>query len=366
MKLEALYKRSTTGKISFWEIEVEENKFRTISGFTDGLKVTSEWTICEKKTYCTAEEQALKQAKAIHKKKIELGAFENIEKIDDPILFKPMLANDYDDYKDKVKFPIASQPKLDGVRCICTSKGMFSRNGKEIISALHITNSLKPLFDLYPDLILDGELYCDKLSNDFNKIISCVRKTKPTQEDLDESEKFIEYWVYDCPNWDNLDHTFIERYEALIKELSISQYKFIKIVPVFPLSNAQEVPKQFHQYIGEGYEGQMLRVMDSLYENKRSKSLLKHKEFQTEEFIILSVTEGIGKLQNKAGTVQIKTKDGIEVDVTINGTHEFLADLWVRKDELIGREATVRYFGYTTDKSLRFPKVIDIDRWKFE
>jgi ATP-dependent DNA ligase len=121
----------------------------------------------------------------------------------------------------------------------------------------------------------------------------------------------------------------------------------------------------YFDYVAAGYEGQMLRL-DLPYENKRSKSLLKHKEFQTEEFSILSVTEGIGKLQNKVGTVQIKTKDGIGVDVTVNGPHEFLADLWNRKDELVGKEATVRYFGYTNDGSLRFPKVIDISRWDYE
>ena len=54
MKLKPLYKRSTTGKISFWQIEIEENKFRTESGFTDGQKVINEWTICEGKSYNTS------------------------------------------------------------------------------------------------------------------------------------------------------------------------------------------------------------------------------------------------------------------------------------------------------------------------
>ncbi len=60
--MKTLYKRSTTGKISEWSIEVEANKFRTISGFTDGLKITSDWTVCEGKSYNSSNEQALKQA----------------------------------------------------------------------------------------------------------------------------------------------------------------------------------------------------------------------------------------------------------------------------------------------------------------
>jgi len=79
--LNTLYKRSTTGKVTQWTIEVENNCYRTISGYTDGIKTTSEWTCCEAKSYCTAEEQALKEAQAIHRKRIELGSFENINDI---------------------------------------------------------------------------------------------------------------------------------------------------------------------------------------------------------------------------------------------------------------------------------------------
>jgi DNA ligase-1 len=360
MELKKLYKRSTTGKISEWQIFVEGDKFYTVSGFSDGLKITSDKTLCESKSYCTAAEQAIKQATAIHKKKMELGAFENVKDIDKPILFKPMLAHDYDDYKDKIKFPLATQPKLDGVRCIIKLDGMWSRNGKEIISAPHIFKSLKPLFELDPDLIFDGELYTDKLADDFNKIISCVRKTKPTQEDLEESEKWIEYHIYDLPSCDDV---FKNRFKTL-STLDLPENCII--VPTEQIDNINDLMAYYEDYMHGGYEGQILRVLDSLYENKRSKSLLKHKSFQTEEFIILSVKEGIGKLQNKVGTVQIKTNDGVEVDVTVNGTHDFLADLWKRQDELIGKEATIRYFGYTPDGSLRFPKVIDISRWDYE
>lgn len=360
MTLNPLYKRSTTGKISYWKIEVEDNKFRTISGFTDGLKVTSEWTICEGKSYNTSEEQALKQAKAIHKKKVELGAFENIDDIDNPILFKPMLANKFEDYEDKIKYPIYSQPKLDGVRCIINSSGMWSRTGKAIISAQHIFDSLKEIFDKYPDLILDGELYCDKLSNDFNKIISCVRKTKPTKEDLEESAKYIEYWVYDIPSSDEI---FTERY-FLYKDMDLPSC-CVKVLTESVYSE-KELFDLYKIYIEKGFEGQMLRVGNSFYENKRSKSLLKHKDFKSEEFIIISVNEGIGKLANKVGTLTIVTDEGVKVDCAVNGTHEFLEDLWNRKDEILNREATVRYFNKTEDGSLRFPKVIDIDRWKFE
>ncbi len=362
MKLPKLYARSTSGKISEWEIEFNKTSFRTVSGFQGMKQITSEWTECFAKSYNTQAEQTEKQARALWKKKVESGMFEDINKIDDDTFFEPMLCKEYKDEKDKIKFPIGSSKKLDGVRCIIRKNGMWTRTGKKIISAPHIFESLKKQFEKDPSLILDGELYCDKLSNDFNKIISCVRKTKPTQEDLEESAKYIEYWVYDKPS--NLPYK--ERMEILKQFIKDSKNPLLILVDYDLVNSHEEINIKFTEYISQGYEGQILRVLNGTYENKRSKLLLKNKSFITEEFIILAVNEGVGKLKNKAGTVTIKTTDGVVVEPTINGSHKFLDDLWKRKKEVIGKEGTVRYFGKTEDGSLRFPKLIDIDRWEWE
>ena len=42
MILKTLYKRTVNGKIAEWTIETEDNCYRTISGYTDGVKTTSE------------------------------------------------------------------------------------------------------------------------------------------------------------------------------------------------------------------------------------------------------------------------------------------------------------------------------------
>ena len=356
-----LYKRSNSNnKISQWEVEVEGNKFRTISGFTNGEKVTSEWTCCEGKSYNTSMEQATKEAEAMHRKRTETGYWEDITKIDTHVYFKPMLAHDYNDYKDKIKFPIYSQPKLDGVRCIIRSDGMWSRNGKPIISAPHIFESLKPLFEQNPDLILDGELYANKDVADFNTIISCVRKTKPTAADLETSKK-IQYWIYDVPS---VDGTSIERIEALA---NINLPNCCVKVPTIHLHDEGMIMKQYGVYMAQGYEGQMLRASgNSMYENKRSKSVLKHKSFFDEEFEILGYEEGKGNLSGKLGKLKFKTKNGIEFDAAVNGTWDYLTELWIQRNDLIGKQATVKYFEYTEDGSLRFPKVINIGREDYE
>jgi DNA ligase-1 len=356
MKLSKLFKRAVNGKTLEWEIEVENNCFRTISGYTDGIKTTSEWTCCEaknvgKKNATTAEQQALAEAIAMHRKRIETGSFENINEIDTPVYFKPMLAHDYNDYKDKIKFPIYSQPKLDGIRCIVRADGMWSRNGKQIISAPHIYEALKPWFEQNPDLILDGELYAEKDVADFNTIISCVRKTKPTAADLETSKK-IQYWVYDIPS---IDGTFIERFHEL---LDFNLPDCCVKVQTDQIDNDNDLSAYYFDYMAAGYEGQILRT-DSLYENKRSKSLLKYKQFLDSEFTILGVEEGKGNHAGKVGRLNFEI-NGKPFDAAVNGDWEYIERLWHSREGLIGKVATVKYFELTEDGIPRFPKVIAI------
>ena len=359
MKLKTLYSRAVNGKTNEFTIEVEENKYRTITGFTDGVKTTSNWTICEAKTYCTADEQALKEATAIHRKKTETGSFENILDIDTEMYFEPMLAHKWEDYKMKVKYPLASQKKLDGVRSIIRKDGMWSRNGKKIVSAPHIFEALKPLFEADPNLILDGELFALKESCDFNKIIYCVKKTKPKPEDLIESKKYIQYWIYDCPSFNG---TFSKR-AVFLKTLNLP--KCCVLVSTELARTEAEVMELYKQYINDGFEGQMLRVLDSPYQSKRSSNLLKHKSFFDAEFEVKGVKEGIGNLSNKVGTLQFEI-DGKPFSSAVNGTHEYLEELWKNKDELVGQTATIKYFELTSDGIPRFPKVIQIGRETYE
>lgn len=360
MKFPTLYKRSVTGKISTWYVEVKDNCFRTVSGFEDGQKVTSEWTECEGKNIGKSNEtnparQADAEAKAMFDKRLALGYFKDIKDIDKLVYFKPMLAHNYKEYKDELVFPVFSQPKLDGIRCITKADGMWTRNGKQIISAPHIFNVLQPMFQKYPDMVLDGELYAEKEDADFNMIISCVRKTKPTLKDLKISQHFIRYHVYDLPSEDGI---FKQRIDAL-DDLFHTYHPFIKVVMTTTIQKNERhlIPVYYAEYIEQGYEGQMIR-MNTKYENKRTKSLLKDKVFVDAEFEIKGVVEGIGNLSGKVGKLQFEI-NGKPFNAAVNGDHEYLAKL-LRRNDLVGKQATVKYFELTPDGIPRFGKVIAI------
>lgn len=364
MLLNKVYKQTKTGATQEWSIEVVDNKYRTHSGQVGGVITTNEWTVCYGKNVgranaTTDNEQALAEAIAKRTKKLESGYFEDISKIGQSQYFEPMLASKWEDSKDKIQYPIFSQPKLDGIRCILTKEGMFSRNGKPILSAPHIYESMKHLFVDNPNLIFDGELYADKYANDFNKIVSLVKKTKPTQSDLDECKKVIKYHIYDFPSHNGV---FSERFKALYGIILPSTCEFVMTHPV---KDEVGVIELYEKYVEWGYEGQMLRT-NGLYENKRSKTLLKHKSFVDEEYTILDICEGEGNRTGTCGYMVFETKEGKRFKSNVKGTFEYTAEILKNKDTLIGKEATIKYFNLTPDGIPRFPFVININRNEYE
>jgi DNA ligase-1 len=361
MKLPTLYARTSNGSVQQWTIEVTDNTYRTHEGLKDGKITTSMPTVCDSKNVgraneTTPEDQATSEAKSKWQKKLDSGYYEDISQIDIEKFTEPMLAKKYDDEFESSMFPVYSQPKLDGMRCVARKDGLWSRNGKKILSVPHIEKQLESFFKTNPNVILDGELYCDKLANDFNKIISLVKKAKPNRAELDESAKTIQYWVYDTISKDD----FSARFERVWKELNKTvDPKIIVKVATSEVNDQIQLDALNGAYITAGYEGQMVRI-DKSYEQKRSKFLLKRKEFDDTEFEILDIFEGDGNRSGMAGYATIKLADGRTCKSNIKGNHEWLTELLANAKDAKGKMATVRHFKLTPDGIPRFPYVITI------
>lgn len=362
MKLPTLFCRTNTEAIQQWIIETQDYSYRTTFGQVDGKLQTTNWTECHetnsgRSNQRTPEQQAIFEAKALWKKKKDSGYFETIEEIDKPTFVEPMLAKNYNDYNDSIQFPVFSQQKLDGIRCVVTKDGMFTRNGKSIESCPHIFNELQKFFVNQPSLVFDGELYNHDLKHDFNKIASLVKKTKPTIEDNKESAELVQYWVYDIVD---TTKTFKERNEWINFELFTKEYASIKPVWAACPVNQQELDALYAEYTESGFEGQMVRL-DTKYENKRSKNLLKRKDFQDKEYTILEIIEGEGNKSGMAGAMVFENELGIQFNSNIKGDRNFLKCLWADKQDIIGKQATVKFFNLTPENMIpRFPYVISI------
>lgn len=363
--LPTLFARTNTGAIQEWIIEIEGNKYRTVYGQVDGKKITTEWTVAVPTNIGRSNErdgdkQAVFEAKALWKKKRESGYWENVSDIDKVGFIEPMLAQKLEDREDEIVFPLYVQPKLDGIRNVTNSHGMQSRNGKPIVSCPHILKKLQKagVFTKYPNIVFDGELYCDKLNNDFNKITSIVKKSKPTENDLMEADSTIQYWIYDIVD---TTKNFSERnaiIQQIFKEFNLDN-SFV-YVPTFKVNNRAEMDKLYEEWIEAGYEGQMVRI-DEVYEQKRSKNLLKRKEFQDREYPIVEVCEGEGNKTGMAGYMILQNDGGETFRSNIKGDRSYLRKLLQEAPSLPGKQATVKFFNLTPDKKVpRFPYVIKI------
>jgi DNA ligase-1 len=362
--MKTLYKRARNGKIQQWSVEIEGDKYRATEGYVDGKLTTSEWTVCQPKNVgrsneVSAPEQAVKQAISRAKKKKDRGYVEDISFIDQVEIVDPMLAYKWKDRKDKTVGLLASQPKLDGIRCVGTINGLFTRQGKKITSAPHIESAVIKMLDGVPEgVTLDGELYNHDLKENFNEITSIVRKQKPKQADLEKSKQVLQYHVYDI---DHQRQTFAQRFSAL--KILVHQQKEdspIKLVDtVFIERNDAEdnepLMTLYQGYLTAGFEGQMIRGANSLYKSGRSKDLLKRKEFEDGEFQIVDIEEGAGNRSGMMGRVKF---DGF--DSNARGGYDFYKELWENKDKYIGKMATVRYQNLTPDGKPRFPVMIAI------
>ena len=361
-----LYKRDSKGKIRFYRGEVgQENDnyyTRAVTGLHEGKLVESGWRIVEQKNIGKANEtslygQALAEMTSDAKKKSDRGYFDDINKVDTYDKIKPMLASKHEDAKyDFENKKYYTQPKLDGIRCIARANGLWTRAGKELVSVPHINDELKSFFEKYPDAILDGELYNHELRENFNKITSLVRKTKPTDADIEEAKGLVEYHVYDV-----ISHTgiFSERMDWIIERAEgIPKFtNSVILVETQQIFNQNMMDDIYGAYLEDGFEGQMVRIDDVYQQNKRSKFLIKRKEFLTDEYDVIKIEEGKGNWAGHIKRFVMQTDNGQEFGAGVRGTQEVLKDLFENGPN--PDWCTLRYFAPTPDGIPRFPVVID-------
>ncbi len=266
---------------------------------------------------------------------------------------KPMLAHKFDDKRVDWSLPVYIQPKLDGVRCLFTKDGAFSRTGKEFMNVSHVRTTLLPFFNQHPDVILDGELYNHELKRDFEKIISLVRKQKPTADDRLEAQKLVQFHVYDY-----FDGVIYDSYKTRMQMLVTSDIydRHIKYVPA-KLVDSYNYARELHaEFLDQGYEGSIIRL-DGLYKHGRSYDLMKFKDFSDAEATIIGYEEGKGKRTNTVGKFLMIDDEGVEFGCPPGKGYNYkdLSNMLLNISDYIGQRATFTYFQRTKAGSYRHP-----------
>ena len=269
---------------------------------------------------------------------------------------KPMLAYPVSAKPIDYSKPTFIQPKLDGVRCVIQydkeyGVKAYSRTGKPWLNIDHILMELYNFFQKYPNVILDGELYNHDLRDNFEKIISLVRKTKPTLDDRLDAEELTQFHCYDI-----IDETltFEERNEWI--ESNLQESYCIDLVSTSKIT-AEPAAKMTHKInLANGYEGSIVRTNDT-YQCKRSHNLRKFKDFSDAEAIIVGYEEGKGKREGRLGKFIMQDDNGIEFGCPPGKGYNYkdMKDMLENIHDYIGERATFTYFERTKAGSYRHP-----------
>ena len=244
------------------------------------------------------------------------------------------------------KYPVITQPKLDGERCRALEEfpgtvNLISSELNDFMGIPHINQALEEIKQKYPELPeLDGELYQHGL--DFSGIHSIVSRSL---DNLHPKYDLMQYHIFDLIS----DDPQIKRTIDLtnIAHDYIPAFSPIQIVPHKIAYNFEDIMEQYHQYLNDGFEGIIVRHIEAPYYRKRSRFILKFKPKKQDIYKIVGVVEAISKdgyRKGMVGSLVCIGNDGTKFNVGAGElTHQQRRDYWKIRDELPGRECLVGY-----------------------
>ena len=344
---ETLYSRDKHGHVVVWTVSTHPTTsdpsgpwvVKRVWGVEGGKMQETTLLVPEGKVKRTVEQQAELQARSFCNKRKDKGDVEDPSKLDDQVIL-PMLAHSWEK-RGNPEAVYDLQPKLDGVRAMFNcDRGFITRMGKKITSVPHLQNP-----NLSSRTWLDGELYTRKLT--FEELSGCVRRATPS-----ENCEVIHFHVFDCYLLDNPDACWRTR----LRYLETLQWSAgFEMVPTLKNVHGTKVDPMVDEYMKYGYEGVIVRNPHGVYcLNERSASLIKHKRFQDQEYLIVGAQEGKGR---DVGTIiwECTTPEGDRFTVRPEGTQEYRRELWENWRDHVGNKLTVRYQELTRTGVPRFP-----------
>lgn len=277
---------------------------------------------------------------------------------------------------------VIAEPKLDGMRLnIFVFKDeviIRTRNGKVVFGYQRLAKEAQE--KLPWGYVYDGEL----MSRDFVERVKENTKNnsllEPNRECFSDlmtnafslaSSKDGVFNLFDALTFEEWNtrrchHTLKERKEWIQENLLGKQYENIKIVPwskVFHKnseSDRRQIVELFHKYLVLGYEGLMVKDYESVYEFKRSNTLLKMKYMLEIDLEVVDIYEGAQgtKYEHMLGGVYCSYKGNL-VGVGSGWNDYERQYYWEHPELIVGKVIEIQYQSETQNKqgeySLSFP-----------
>jgi DNA ligase 1 len=250
--------------------------------------------------------------------------------------------------------------KYDGYRALWNGKDFRSRNGNKFNVPEWFTQIMPP------DYALDGEFWVGR--GCFDKCGIFKKKLPETDEWID---KKVIYKVFDVPSYNKPFKERMKKLKDIVKNRCKCKKTFklpkkvssmkcpIEVTQQTKIKSKEHLNNMFSNVIKGGGEGIMLRKPQSIYEGKRSSTLLKMKvEFDTEAEII-GYKLGVGKYIGMLGSFKCKLILGKNKGVTFNvsGMNDEIRTNY-KKTHKIGTIITIAFNDYTKDGVPRHPRYL--------
>lgn len=251
-----------------------------------------------------------------------------------------------------IKFPCFVQPKLDGCRTLHLPSGQYlGRNGRQVANQnIHKHIQLCYTAD---NLYIDGEFYSH--SRNFNEIVGYFRaENKILPDDI----KLVLFNAIPKEEWDSRNATTNYTKQLEIMDFLVKGSHNVEVIENYIANNEEELWILYDEFLKKGYEGAIVRNMNTTYAWKRVKVkdgiLVKLKPSDMADVLIKNSYEGEGRHKGSFGGF-ICDFNGIEVRVGGGFSDKQRTEIWNDVDSYIDQWARVSYNEITPDGSLRFP-----------
>ena len=250
--------------------------------------------------------------------------------------------------------------KLNGNRCTYYNGEFYTRQNKKYIGLNHIKADIEKIPNA-KEYVFDGELIYK--NNEGLSDSSAFQKGTGIANNKSESKEELKLVLFDVLPKEEFDNKISKDTYKIRKKhlLDLKQYETenIEIVQMFYEGTDQsEIWKWLDYCEQHDMEGCMLNL-DTPYECKRTKSLMKIKKFYDFDLQIVGYEEGTGRNKGRLGAFVVDY-NGNKVKVGSGYSDEERVNFWNNRDKYIGRVITVKYKEISKDKktgleSLQFP-----------
>ncbi len=268
---------------------------------------------------------------------------------------------------DKCKIPegvwFSISHKLNGSRCLYYKGDFYTRQGHKYTGLEHIKKDLQKVL-LNPNIVVDGELLRKNVdgqtdSQNFQIGVGIANSKADTKEEL-------KLMIFDIMTADDFEKgksklTYKDRkveVEALREAINQLNLENIAVVDMFYEGTDQSQIWKWLDYAEKNdLEGVMLNL-NTPYECKRTKNLIKVKKFFECDIRCTGIENGIGRNKNTLGALVCDYK-GYPVNVGSGFSDEQRNYYYNNPKEVIGKIVTVKYKEETKNKnggiSIQFP-----------